>query len=230
MLKSTDGLIKVDQAASLADVVFPPASWSVINIPVDSSEAQAVFKNLYNSPTTRHVSLVLCRHRRRDRLAATSNINLAPSQGWSYLDTVSVWYEKPSTCSNNGLLPISEPAFLLHKGEMPDTRRTSWFSKDAANATNLWNLATQEKEGDASSYQKFSWEMNMLLMSLAAPLEHGRFIYGAPITGTEHKSLFGFCRRFGIGVQLYTKTHSESEALISEYEKYIKEAEDDKDD
>jgi hypothetical protein len=114
---------------------------------------------------------------------------------------------------------------LLYKGDTPDAKRTSWFSKDVANATNLWNLATQEDEGQASYYQKFSWEMNMLLMSLAAPLEHARFIYGMPMTDSEHKLIFGFCRHFSIGVQLYTKTHIESEALIQEYEKYVKETE-----
>lgn len=226
MLKSSDGLIRVDQASTLADVVFPPASWSVINLPIDPDEARTIFKNLYNSPTARHISLALCRHRRKDRLAATANVGLASYQNWSYLDTVSIWYEKPSTCSNNGLLPIAESGFILHKGEAPEATRTKWFApEDRDNATNLWNLATQKDEATASYYQRFSWEMNMLLMSLAAPLEHARFIYGMPISDIEHELIFGFCRHFGIGVQLYAKTHIESEALITEYEKYAEKAE-----
>lgn len=218
MYKSKDGLLRVDQAVSLSSVVFPPASWSIINLPVDAAEAQQLFRNLYNSPTSRHVSLVLSRHRRKDRLAATANIGQAKT--WSYLDTVSIWYEKPSTCSNNGLLPIAEPGFLLYKGDAPDAKRTEWFSKDMANATNLWNLATQEGEGDVSYYQKFSWEMNMLLMSLAQPLEHGRFIYGMPISESEQAPLFDFCKHFGIGVQLYAKTLIEAETLVKDYEKH----------
>lgn len=220
MIASKDGLIRIDQAASLASVVFPPASWSVVNLPIEADDAERMFKNLYNSPTSRHICLVLCRHRRKERLAATANISKAIQ--WSYLDTVSIWYEKPSTCSNNGLLPVAEPGFLMYKGDTPDAKRTEWFGDGLANATNLWNLATQADEGAHSYYQKFSWEMNMLLMGLAGPLEHGRFIYGMPLVESDRRLIFGFCRHFDIGVQLYAKTHYEAEEIIREYEKFTK--------
>lgn len=222
MITSKDGLIRVDQAASLASIVFPPAAWSVINLPVEADDAERMFRNLYNSPTSRHICLALCRHRRKERLLATSNISRAPQ--WSYLDTVSIWYEKPSTCSNNGLLPISEPGFLMYKGDTPDANRTEWFGDGLANATNLWNLATQDGEGSSSYYQRFSWEMNMLLMSLAGPLEHARFIYGMPLAGSDNRLVFGFCKHFDVGVQLYAKTHYEAEEIVREYEKYLEES------
>jgi hypothetical protein len=224
MLTSKDGLIRVDQVASLASIVFPPSAWSVMNLPTDPADAQAMYKNLFNTPTARHVSLALCRHRRKERLAATANVVLSQDAGWSYLDTVSLWYEKPSTCSNNGLLPVAEPGFLLYKGDTPDAKRTSWFGeKNAANATNLWNLATQEEEDATwSYYQKFSWEMNMLLMSLATPLEHTRFIYGMPLAESDWTSVFKFCKHFLVGVQLYVKAHDEAEAILAAYEKFLK--------
>jgi hypothetical protein len=204
--------------------VFPPASWSVINLPVDQVEARDMFKNLFNTPTARHVSLALCRHRRKERLGATANVAFSQTMGWHYLDTVSIWYEKPSTCSNNGLLPVAEPGFLLYKGDTPDAKRTSWFGQDIANATNLWNLAPQEDEDGAYSYyQRFSWELNMLLMSLATPLEHTRFIYAAPLAESDWTGLFKFCKHFMVGVQLYVKTHAEAEAVVAAYEKFLKE-------
>lgn len=221
MLMSKDGLIKVDQAVDLASVVFPPSSWSIVNLPVDSTEAESMFKNLYNTPTARHVSLALCRHRRKERLQATANVAQSQAIGWGYLDTVSIWYEKPSTCSNNGLLPVAEPGFLLYKGDTPDAKRTAWFGENIANATNLWNIAPQEAEdGTYSYYQKFSWELNMLLMSLATPLEHTRFIYAMPVAASDWSTIFKFCKHFLVGVQLYAKTHAEAEAIVAAYEIY----------
>jgi len=221
MIASEDGVIRVDQTVSLSSVVFPPAAWSVINLPTEVDEADKIFKNLYNSPTSRHILLALSRHRRKERLAATANI--ARATQWSYLDTVSIRYDKPSTCSNNGLLPIAEPGFLMYKGgDTPDARRTEWFADGLANATNLWDLAAQPDEGTSSYYQRFSWEMNMLLMSLAGPLENSRFIYGIPLSEADWSSVFRFCRHFDVGVQLYAKTHYEAEEIVREYEKYIK--------
>lgn len=219
MFKSKDGLVRVDQVSNTSNVVFPPSAWSVVNLPTEKQDADTLFKNLFNTPTTRHACLVLVRHRRKDRVLATSNIASAQMAGWNYLDTVSIWYEKPSTCSNNGLLPLSEVGFLMYKGDTPDTKQTSWFSEDSNNASNCWNLATQKEEPtQVSYYQKFSWELNLLMLSLTTPMEYARFIYAAPLSDDDYKSLFLFCKRYSVGVQLYTKTTAEAESIIREYE------------
>lgn len=56
---------------------------------------------------------------------------------------------------------------MLYKGAPPDVKKTSWFSGDYDNATNLWDLGSQEGEtGNFTYFQKFSWEMNLKLESL----------------------------------------------------------------
>jgi hypothetical protein len=218
--RSKDGLIDVEQVSNIANVVFPPASWSVINLPTSEDDAKAILRGLYNSATTRHISLAVARHRRKDRLEATGMIRHAIPEGWGYLDTVNIFYEKPSSCSNNGLLPVSEVGFVLYKGSMPAVTTTAWFSDGLNNATNLWNIATQKDEGAFSYFQKFSWEVNMLLMSLSSPIENSRFIYGLPLTEIEQISLFKFCEYFGIGVKLYVDTQLEVDAILKSYEKF----------
>jgi hypothetical protein len=122
-------------------------------------------------------------------------------------------------------LPISEPGYLLYKGDAPDTKKTAWFSSDESqpNATNLWNLATQPGEGTWTYYQKFSWEMNLLLMSMTSPSEHNRFIYGLEPSEGDLELIFKFCVQHQMGVQLYAKTHFDAESIINSYENFSKE-------
>lgn len=217
MFKTRDGSVRIDIAEDLSEVSFPASDFSIINIPTDHEEAEDLFKNLYNSPAFRHISLVLCRHKRSDRMRAMSNFDRIGK--FSYLDSVHIWYERASSSSNNGFLPVSEQGVLLYKGSTPDVRKTEWFSQDGqhSNATTLWNVAPSEGEGISSTYfQKFCWEVLLLLMSMSAPLEHNRFIYGFPANG-DAISLFKFCKKFNINVQLYVKTAKEASDLLEKY-------------
>lgn len=218
MFKTRDGLVRIDIAEDLSEVIFPPADFSILNMPHDHEEAADLFTNLFNSPTSRHISLVFCRHKRGDRLRAMSNFDHIGN--WNYLDSIHVWYEKASSSSNNGFLPVSEQGIVLYKGSVPDVKKTEWFSSDDtqySNATTLWNVASQPNEGSTSTYyQKFCWEIPLLLTSMAAPIEHKRFIYGFPTNGDE-ESIFKFCKLYGFSIQLYVKTAKEASDLIERY-------------
>ena len=216
MFKSKDGLIRIDVAEDLSEVAFPPADFSIVNVPVDHEEAEDLFNNLYNTPTNRHVSLILNRHRRSERLKAMSNLDRQP---FTYLDSVHLWYERASSSSNNGFLPISEQGLIVYKGSAPDVKRTSWFGDHDGNpnATTLWNLAPSQNEPSPHTYfQKFSWEMGLLLYSMSAPLEHNKFIYGFDLD-SDAENLFFFCKEHGIEVQLYTRTSKEASELLERY-------------
>lgn len=220
MIRSKDGVIEIIQGENPSAVVFPAASWSVINIPTDAAQAKTLFNHIYDTVNSRSVMLAVCRYKRKDRVQAVKNL---PAEPWNYLETVSIWYERPSTCSNNGFLPISEPAWVFYKGDAPDTKRTAWFSAgDYNNATNLWNVAPQPEEKAAFIYyQKFSWELNLLLMNLADPLEHKKFIYTLPLDLQEQMSLFSFCHKYGIGAVLYSESHEESADILRNYSKFL---------
>jgi hypothetical protein len=192
-----------------------PFDWAIANVPVVQEWSKDLFASMYNSPSTRSRILCTTRHRRKDRPGSLGNLGSISDAGWEYLDTVCVWYEKPSSCSNNGLLPVAEAAHIFFKGAPPDAKKTSWFSEEYANATTLWNLSAQKEEGAHTNFQKFSWEMNLLMMSLSAPLEHGKFSYFAPITEQEIISAHKFCKLYGLEARVYVSTEEQAINLIT---------------
>ncbi|MEM4379169.1 MAG: hypothetical protein QXL01_00580 [Thermoplasmatales archaeon] len=219
MYRSKDKLINVTVAKDTTNLVFQPADWSIVNLSESFEDGQRMFDALYQTAVQKHVVLVLCRHKRRDRLKAISTIS-NPGK-FNYLETVSLIYEKPKSCSNNGFLPLSEIGFVLYKGPTPNTNKTRWFRDDYNNATNVWDLGVQSPdEGDVTYYQRFSWELNLLLMSLAAPLSTRRFIYGLPLNADERESLFKFCNKYIISVELVSPTPTEANDIIKHYENF----------
>lgn len=218
MFKTRDKLVSIEGVESSADILFQPSDWSVININPSIEESRDTFMRLHNSPGSSHLSLVLFRQRKKLRLHALAALG-GISSDWNYLDTVNLTYEKPSSCSSNGLLPLSEVGVLLYKGAAPEVKRTNWFSNDYDNSTNLWDLGSQEEEAGKHSYfQKFSWEMNLLLKSLCGNLEHRAFTYTPFITESEIKSIHQFCKTYQVKAYLYAKSAKEAEKLIKECE------------
>ena len=218
MIRSHDDLIRVEIVSDSGIVMPVAADFSIINLPLSHTQTKETLTNVFNSPTSRHITLLLNRHRRKDKVLAMTNLKIAIDVGFEYLDTVSIWYEKPSSCSNNGFLPTCEIGYLFYKGAAPDVSTTAWFGDDTSNATNLWGVMPQEKENRPSTYyQKFAWEIPLLLLSMAKPLEHRRFIYNAELTEQELDSLFRFCKHFNTSVQLYTTDQANGLHIIRSY-------------
>lgn len=216
MIRTRDKLVTIEGVESVGDIIFHPSDWSVVNIPSNVPDTRDAFTRLFNTPGSSHLSLVVFRQRKRFRLDALTAVSAIPD-GWNYLDTISITYQKPSSCSNNGLLPISEVGVLVYKGSAPEVKKTNWFSSDYDNATNLWDLGSQEEEGTKVTYfQKFSWEMNLLMKSLCGNLEHRAFTYTPFVTEAEVKSIYQFCKTYQIKAYLYAKTTKEAEKLIKE--------------
>jgi hypothetical protein len=212
---SKDKLIKIEQAESLTDVVFPPADWSVVNASMFAGETATIYKRLYDTPNSNHISLCLFRQKRKNRIKALASVGEV--QDWSYLDTINIVYDKPSSSPNNGLLPVSESGVLFFKGSQPDVSKTGWFREVYDNATNHWDLGVQEQELQKFAYfQKFSWEMNLLLKGLCGNLEHRRFVYGVSVTTDDIKNIHAFCKLFQVQACVYAPTVKECEKLIAE--------------
>jgi len=214
--------ISIVTVMDLAECIFQPSDWSIINLPDDSSKAHKLSKNLFNMPNTRHISLLLCRHRRKDKLMAMKN--LAAFSSWVFMDHVSIVYEKPSTASSNGLLPVSEHGYIVYKGDSPNADKTAWFDGEYKNATNNWALGVQEIESEffkSTYYQKFSWELQLLMYSLVGVREYARFIYGLPISETELRSLFLFCKHYQMSCDLIISGDDKEQKKIK-YEQLLK--------
>lgn len=203
-MQTQDGLIEVIKVGSISSAVFSPADWSLVNLPVTSAQATAMSRNMYNTAVSNHLTLLTCRHSRKHRPQAVSNVSVF-SENWKYLDNITVLYEKPSSGSNNGLLPISEHAYLFYKGDIPNTKSTSWFQNDAlhVNATNHWDVGLQPGEEDGAYYQKFSWELNLLMKSMCGHLEHRTFIHAVDTHAEELAGIYRFCSQYYLKCKLY---------------------------
>jgi hypothetical protein len=218
MIRSHDDLIRIEVIENRGCIPPVASDFSIINLPLSMTGAQMELSSIYNSPTARHVSLLLSRYKRKEQLESLQNVTIAEKVGFDFFGSVSIWYEKPSSCSNNAFLPVCETGYLFYKGAQPDAKATEWFGDGTSNATNLWNVSVQEHEpSQATYYQKFCWEVPLLLLSLAKPLEHRRFIYDAELTDSELSSLFSFVRHFNIGVQLYETSESMALHIIRRY-------------
>lgn len=220
MYKSRDGLININVGTNQSSVLFGPADWSIINLSPSPEETRMVFNNIYQTPTSKHVILAVCRQKRKERLRALSNANQHGM--FNYLETVTITYDKPKACSNNGLLPLSEIGLLFYKGNTPSVEKTKWFKESYNNATNLWDLSVQDLkyEGNSSYYQRFSWELNLIMMSLASPLENRRFIYTLPLNENEQFSLFHFCQEYLLKVELFCESSQEAIQILKNYQQY----------
>lgn len=213
MFRTKDGKIEIQAIKSLGDAVFPAADFTLANLPLDHNEAASFATNLYNSPSQRHVLMLFARHSRDEKPTALANLKLVNQAGWKLLETVCVWYEKPSTSSNIGFLPVAEEAYIFYKGATPNVKNTEWFSPDGgANATNLWDLTPNEFEGKSFTYYRhFAWEIPLLLATLVDPAETCRFIYA--LDG-DYDHVFKFCREHKQQVSVLLQSEEQAKKLI----------------
>jgi len=218
MIRSHDDLIRIEVVKNINKFSPVIADFSIIDLPANVDEAKFILSNIFNNSNSRHIILILNRQKRKDRIDSVVNLSIAQKTGFEYLDTVSIWYERPSTCSNNGFLPVCEIGYIFYKGPLPDLKTTNWFADEKSNATNLWNVSSQPNEPrSVTYYQKFAWEIPLLMMSMVKPLENRRFIYNVEISEPEYESLFQFCRYHKIAVQLYSTSDATSLHIIRSY-------------
>lgn len=217
MYASKDRLFRVEVASNLSQVVFPTADFSIVNLPSSPESAKSLFTHLYNTPVERHLTLVVSRQKKDERLGALGN--LASVDGFKYFDSVYLWYDKASGASNTTFTPLCEAAWLFFKGDLPDVKRTKWFSEEQSNATNHWALSANEYDIKPHTYyQKFSHELGLILYSLTRPGPTRRFIYGCE---ANDENLFAFCYNYSIGVYTYCATAKEARLSVENYEAYV---------
>ena len=213
MYSSKDGLIYIEIAKDLSQVVFPPADFSVIEVPEDTKKAADIFHHLFDTPTRRHLLLLLFRGRRLNQLKSISNVTTSP---FELLDFIHMKYDKASSSSNQGFLPIVELGIVMFKGLRPNLANTKWFSENNSNATNFWDLSAQPGElSQYTHYQRVCWEVLLLMYSLASPREYQRMIYGLK---SQYDSVIALCKLYGIAVQLYVNDAREAEKILVKYQ------------
>jgi len=199
--------VTVVMSTNMSDVDFVPAAWSILSMPAAVSNSLKMTERLINTPTSRHVTLIVNRGKRAEKIAVMKNITNIHGR-LEFLDSVNLVYERSGGNSSKYFNVMSESGYLFHKGERPDLETTQWFSVNkATNASNCWDLGVQPNEKKylpASSPKRFNWELCLLMSSLSGSTsEYRRFIYGLPLTEKEdYESLLKFCEVFNYECQL----------------------------
>lgn len=215
-MRSQDGQITVDVVGHIGDAVFPAADFSIVNAPLVADKPKELATNIYNSPVQRHICLVMNRHSRKDKTYGLAGVSMMDEGGLTYLDTVHLWYEKPSTSSNIGLLPIAEEGYLFYKGDAPNVKNTSWFAEGLPNASNMWGLTPSEGEGRAATHCKhFAWEVGLLLYTMASPVQMKRFVYALD---EDHEHVLKFAKHYSVQVHFIVTSDSVARNILSRYE------------
>lgn len=214
MIRSNDDVIRVDVVNNISHAVFPPCDGSIVPTMLDPVEMRALMYNLWNSPSDKHVSLVLPRHRRSQTLKTLENISQV--KDWEFLDTVQIVYEKTIQSNASSFVRNSETGFLFYKGDFPQLDKTQWFNADYSNCTTTWSVSPQPEEPVRNTaYQRFSWEILLLLVTLSQPLHYGRFIYALD---PHDENILHFAAYHQIPLQLYATTAEEAKKIVEQYQ------------
>lgn len=223
MLRSIDGMLTVEASRTKTDLIIPASDVSVVNVPENSAESDKLFKSIYNVSTDRHICLVLIRHSKGDYLKALSNVTKI--KNLDYMDEVHITYQKSSKRSGS-FTHLGESGFLFYKGSQPIVENTSWFRNDAngLNASNHWDLGIYsisedkiKEKGDRTIFPKFSWELGLLLMTLATPLQHKRVVW----TLSWDENLLNFITEWGLRLHLITNSDVDAYDALTAYEKIV---------
>lgn len=223
MLRSVDGFFTIEANKTKTDLIFPASDVSVVNVPENSNESDKLFKSIYNVSTDRHLCLVLARHSKSDYLKALSNITKI--KHLDYMDEIHITYQKSSKRSGS-FTHLGESGFLFYKGSQPVVENTSWFRNDinGLNASNHWDLGiysiledSLKEKGDKTIFPKFSWELGLLLMTLATPLQHKRIVWTLP----WDENLLYFIKAWGLRLHLITSSDVDAYDALTAYEKIV---------
>ena len=223
MLRSADGLLTIEASKLKSDLIVPASDVSVVNVPENSSESEKLFKAIYNVPTDRHLCLALLRHSKGDYLKALGNV--AKIKHLDYMDEVHITYQKSSKRAGS-FTHLGESGFLFYKGSQPTVENTNWFRNDVngLNSSNHWDLGIYsvsddklKEKGERTIFPKFAWELGLLLMTLATPLQHKRVVWTLP----WDENLLHFAYEWGLRLHLVTISDVDAYDALTAYEKIV---------
>lgn len=160
-----------------------------MNIPKDKKDAAKLAKSLINTPVLNQICLLVVRGTRKERPEMISNLSEFTKIGWNYFDSVTINYSKPTSSPKNSLVPISEHAYVLYKGQI--SPRVSEYDSEL----NLWNI-------ENGQYQRFSSKILKNLISMRYGFETRNVILSHKVSKEEIPLIEEFCSDFDMNVTL----------------------------
>ena len=219
MFHSKDGLFNIDIVKNISDQVLPAADFSVFNIPLDKVEAKLLFNNIKKVPTAKHLTLMMCRHKKADQLQGFNNIStFGPILSFS--DTIHISYDT-TLHRGHGFSALAETAFLFYKEAPPNYENTGWYRDSFSNASNFWDTSPYKSDADrkdkseSTVFSKFAWDVGLLMLTSCQPLEHKSFIWALD---PNDVNMFHFCKTFSVKVYTYVESVDNAEKILKLYE------------
>lgn len=223
MLRSTDGQFTAESIKNKANMIIPASDVSVINIPIKINDFDQILKTVEAVPTDKHLVLFTSRHTKGDLLKAASN--LTRIKNLEFLDIVHLTYQKSSR-KTGSFTHLAESGYLFYKGITPSVDNTAWFrGANSANASNHWDVSPYsddkiKEQSELSIYPKFAWDIGLLLMTLAYPLEHNKLVWTLP----WDEGLISFSVNSGVKLHLITSNDDDAVQALNTYEQLSKKA------
>ena len=221
MLRSIDGQFTAESIKNKANMIIPASDVSVINIPIKINDFDQIVKSIESIATDKHLVLFTSRHTKGDLLKAVSN--LTRIKNLEFLDIIHLTYQKSSR-KTGSFTHLGESGYLFYKGITPSVDNTSWFrGSGSANASNHWDVSPYsddkiKEQVELSIYPKFAWDIGLLLMTLAYPLEHNKLVWTLP----WDEGLISFSVNSGVELHLITSSDDDAIQALNIYEQLSK--------
>lgn len=226
MFQSKDKLLNIEVANTPDGYILQPADWAWLKIPTSTAHAQVMAQQLANMASDKTLTLLTpqekCTVHKHDAiLHSIANVSVFRGNGLKFTDAVNVLYEGTIKKNCTKFTARSEVGFLFARNMVPAYRNTSWFANGYTNATTGWNVEKHKFDEQCvepvirTKWGNFSWEIGILMIGLALPLQTFTFLYeGNP----DDASLLSFVKVVGCRCYCYTNDAQQAAAAIALYD------------
>jgi hypothetical protein len=211
MYKTDNGHIEVLVAPKISDLVLQYTDWTIIDVG-GFNDIDKFSLNLFKTPVLNHVCLMF----NRGKLECLKSIPDFAKNGWTYVDSIAVVYNKSIGSSNKvALTKQAETGYLFYKGHAPDITHANWFlSNDSNTLSNYWDVDISMGEGSYTVPDRFSFQLNLLLRSITGHITSRAFNYFCETDNKDLRLIHDFCYTMQYKCYLYVATADEARKII----------------
>lgn len=219
-LHSKDGRITIFITDNpTKNALLPQTDFSLVELPIEKEDVVPLFKELFRTQKTNHISLVSSRLPKKTRLKTFANMALIEETGFKYHDHITILSQAEYKNIPSNLTQIGETFVLFTKGDELNKEATAWFREDLGNCGNVWDVTPQEGEKITSKTvsRHFSWEQGVLMSQLASPLISRKFL----VIGKVEPAMVEFALRFNLCLHAISTDEVSARRVLKVYHKLI---------
>jgi hypothetical protein len=198
---------------------LPQTDFSIVEGTNTAEPMKHLYDKLHKTQAINHVSLVVMRQPRKNRLKAFAALVGIEETGFRYYDHVSIVSQTESKKSAHSLTQLGEVAVMFTKTDEINKSASEWFRPDVGDCSNVWDVTPQEEEFfvKSTAARKMCIETLALMANCASPLVARRFL----IIGTPESTMAEFAHKFNLTMCCYTSDEIAARRVVKHYEKYL---------